>query len=352
MRRRLLVAGAFVVGLAPWWIQFLRMVRLVGFRSTAESAVGFPWLSGRFPGPLGVGTLANTFEYLVLLTYQFTPVGLTLGVLGVFELRRRSPVTARWLLVLFLLHAGFSANYDVPDRFTFHITSYVIFSVFVAAGVARALEFCDRSLLVPSRLRRTATPLLLIGLVATPVAMYAVTPRALTAVGLGDTFAIPDIGRGARDGLRYFLDPDKRGDTSATAFGRGALGQVERDAIVIAAWPGDQETYVVLRHFQLVEDLRPDVHLDLALFSNGSTVADRVTAIVAAQGPCRPIYLASLDPDLYPLEWIDARYDVEPDGMLYRLTPRPASHRIEPSCPPWPGPPLRPAELVERATHA
>lgn len=350
VRFALIVLSAFLVGLAPWWMQFARMARMVGVGTTMQTALGFPWLSGRFPGPLGLATLANALEYLLLLTYQFTPIGLALGLVGVLELRRRAPGPARWLVVLFVLHSVFSANYDVPDRFTFHITSYAVFSVFVAAGVARVIEVGRRTDRVGPRWRSTVVPATMIGLVVVPVALYEVTPPVLAATDLDDALAIPEVGRGARDGVRYFLDPDKRGDTSATAFGRNALESLAPHAVVIAPWPGDQETYVVLRHFQLVDGLRPDVHLDLALFATGSTVTDRVIAIVDEQGPCRPVYVASRDVETYPWEWIDARYQVVAEGMLYRLRarrdPDPGA-----TCPPIPGPPLGPAELVERATH-
>jgi hypothetical protein len=347
-----LVVAAFFVGVSPWLIQFARMSRLVGFSTTMQIAVGYPWLAGRFPGPVGVSTLANLVEYLLLLTYQFTPIGLALGVIGIFELRRRAPVVARWLIVLFVVHSGFSANYDVPDRFTFHITSYVVFSVFVGAGVARLIDRVRVSDRIDARRWRSALAAsTALALVVAPITLYEVTPTALAAAGLDDELAIPDIGRGARDPLRYFFDPDKRGDDAPTEFGRSALESLPPGAVVLAPWPGDQETYIVLRHFQLVAGLRPDVHLDLALFATGSTVHDRVMMIIDEQAPCRPIFVASRDPAGYPWARIETRFDVVADGMLYRLRPR-RDPLPGAACPPIPGPPLEPAELVERATHA
>ena len=93
-------------------------------------------------------------------------------------------------------------------------------------------------------------------------------PTSFVAPGVTDAdLGIPTIGVGRRDGIAYFLDPNKHGDDSAERFGRGALAGLAPGASVLVAWPRDLETYVVLRHFQLIEGQRLDVTLDLMLFT-------------------------------------------------------------------------------------
>ena len=145
-----------------------------------------------------------------------------------------------------------------------------------------------------------------------------------TVPGVTDAdLGIPTIGVGGRDGIAYFLDPDKHGDDSAERFGRGALTGLAPGATVLVAWPRDLETYVALRHFQLTEGQRLDVTLDLMLFT-GLPVRDSVLAIAQAQARCRPVYLASDDATTYPVQELRRQFVLTPESLLFRVRPREA----------------------------
>jgi hypothetical protein len=133
---------------------------------------------------------------------------------------------------------------------------------------------------------------------------------------------IQPIGTGARDTLTYFLDPNQRGNDSAARFGRSTFAQLAPNALVFTPRPGDLEAYVVLRYFQLVEGLRPDVRLELMLFNPVDEVSDAVAAQAHSQMWCRPLYLASLNPDTYPLATLRTKFEIVPEANLYRLLPR------------------------------
>jgi hypothetical protein len=323
--RCLALVGMFVLGFAPWWLQFLRMARIVGVPLTLELATGYPWLPQSLFGQPSVDVVYSLGAYLGLLLYQFTPFGVALGVYGcrLFWCERNRAV---WLLsALFLAHALFSANYHVPDRFAFHMPSYIVFALFIANGIAGALRRLDAAVRPGGRLALAGRGLALL-IMLLPVVIYAQAPSIVRALGYNAAdMGIPTIGTGARDGLAYYLDPNQRGDDSAARFGRLALAQVLPHGLVFTGWPSDQEAYVVLRYVQVVEKLRPDVQLDLLLFASSKPFSQRVLEQAHAQQSCRPLYLASLNPELYPLKQLQVDFAIVPEGYLYRLVPRRAS---------------------------
>jgi len=312
-----LMAGvAFVLGATLWLVQFARMTHVAGFRATAGIATGFPWLGERWPGPGGWTLLVNAGQYLAVATYQFMPLGLAVGVYGAARLCRQRLAEGALLVSLFGLHAAFSANYTVADRFAFHLPSFLVFAVFIGYGVSGAVLRLRSATWMRTRVAGVA----ILGLMAAPIGVYHVVPGVLHRAGVTDA----DLGVtriGSRDGIAYFLDPNKHGDDSAERFGRGALTGLAPGATVLVAWPRDLETYVVLRYFQLAEGQRLDVTLDLMLFT-GFPVRDSVLAIAQTQAQCRPVYLASDDATTYPVRELQDQFVLTSESLLFRLRPR------------------------------
>lgn len=359
-RRLAMVAALFVLGFAPWWIQLVRLVRNIGAPLFGELIGVFV---ETFAGQIGGGASgnsplhalpANGTRYLAWLLYQFPAGGWLLGLFGMFALsraefrdrasvpaaapdagrmpaaprvRRRSDRGTAWLLlVLFVVHAGFSMNFGVADRFTFHLPSYVIFALFVTYGAAAA----KRRLGVGGSGTRWAvfgfrlTSLFV--LVLAPAGLYRTTPRFLSSMEVtGPDLGFPPVGNERMDRLSYFLDPNKRGDDSAARLATSTLRRLAPDAIVFTPRTSDQETYIVLRYYQLAEGRRPDVHLELFfLVTADDEVPGALLEMARAQKDCRPLYLASLDPDAYPLAALEREFKIVPEANLYRLRPREA----------------------------
>lgn len=353
-RRLVLVAVLFMLGLAPWWIQLVRLVHNIGAPLFGEVIGVFV---GTFAGQIGGGApgngpvhalLANGARYLAWLLYQFPAGGWLLGLFGMFALSRaefreqaslpaaapdagkmptlhrvrgRSQRGTAWLLlILFVVHAGFSMNFGVADRFTFHLPSYVIFALFVAYGAAEAgrrWPFSAQGFRI----------VVLVCLVLAPVALYQVTPRLLSSMGItGRDLGFPPVSNQRMDRLSYFLNPNKQGDDSAARFALSTLRQLAPEAIVFTPRTSDQETYIVLRYYQLAEGRRPDVHLELFfLVTEDEQVPSSLLEMARAQKDCRPLYLASLDPEAYPLAELERAFEIVPEANLYRLRPRQAS---------------------------
>jgi len=320
--RSLALVGLFLAGFAPWWIQFVRMARIIGLPLALEIAVGFPWLGHRMAVQSGGAILINLGGYLGWLLYQFTPIGVTFGIYGYFQLRREQPHTARLLLAIFISHILFSANYTLGDQFNFHLPSYVVFSLAIIWGVARLSGNLGSCLPVDNP--RLMRGLLLVLLTVTPISLYALTPLALSRLGVTEArLGIQPIGVGVRDTLTYFLNPNKRGDDSAARFGRSTMAGLAPNALVLAPKTTDQEAFAVLRYFQAVEGLRPDARLEMLIFEPGNQDMPRtVLAKVQAERGCRPLYLASLHPKSYPLTALAAEFEIVPEANLFRLWPR------------------------------
>lgn len=311
----------FGLGSAPWWTQFLRMWRAIGLPAVLYLSTGMPALAERLAPDSASALAASLSGYAGWLLYQFTPVGVVVGVAGARSLRRRQPEAFALLLTLFVVHVAFSAGYQVPDRFAFHLPSYVVFSLAMVAGFEGVLARLPDATASPWP--RRAAMVLAGAAVLAPIGVYSLAPRALAAAGLDDAaLRIPPVG--GRNGAAYFLDPNHRGEASAARFGRGSLDALAPSALVLAPKERDQETYLVLRYFQLVERRRPDVELDLLLAEPTSSVAEAMARRTRLEAPCRPVYWASLDPRWYPVDELRDGFDVVPEARLYRV--RPAGH--------------------------
>jgi hypothetical protein len=314
-------AGAFLLGFSPWWIQFFRMSHAVGFLPTLQAATGLPVLGERVWASSSAAALGNIASYAAWLMYQFTPFGVAVGIVGFARLRKDNQRAFEVLLSLFAVHALFSANYQVPDRFAFHLFSYVVFAIVMSAGFNELMRFLDR-LYHNRHARLMGATCAVVGATLLPVAMYAAIPPTFHAAGITDAaIGIPPIGAGARDGINYFLNPNRRGDDSATRFGRETLKAVAPGALVIAPKESDQEAYLVLRYFQLVEHRRRDVYLDLLLSEPTSQVPNVILARVRALAGCRPLYFASLNARFYPIAAVKESFAVTPEANLYRVRP-------------------------------
>jgi hypothetical protein len=326
------LVALFVVCFGPRWVQLARMARIVGL-DTALAAGSGAWLPRLVTPSSGELALTNVGAYVGLLLYQFLPTGAALGAYGFFRAWHEDRRIGAFLVGLFVLNAGFSANYPVPDRFKFHLPSYVVFVLAMMYGVDGLLRR-----LAPTRGYRSfwlsaVSRGILLALTLAPLGVYAAMPSAIRSLGGSErTFGIPSTGGAFRDGLNYFFNPNKRGDVSAESFGRTTLAALRPRSLVFAAKPNDVEAYLVLRYFQLVEGRRGDVRVEAIEFVPSDEVPRAVLAEIRAQEGCRPLYLASLDPALYPLTDLQADFAIVPEANLYYLAPRrPAA--TPPACP-------------------
>jgi hypothetical protein len=115
-----------------------------------------------------------------------------------------------------------------------------------------------------------------------------------------------------RDNNTFFLNPNKRGEDGARRFGEEALRAAKPGAVIFA----DPTPYTVLRYFQVVEKLRPDV---LVL-----TTRQPVRVRWLYENGPRPTYVAALTPGYYDLSSLSGEYDLVRAGSIIEVRRRAA----------------------------
>jgi hypothetical protein len=294
-------------------LQFIRMSRNFPLNEIMGPVVGSTFLSQ-------LGTLSpillgeSLLSFLFFLTVQFGPVGLILGVLGIRKVFDSKELPLRKIVSLFIVFALFGIFYRVTDQFTFFITSYVFWAMLMGIGSDSALR------LIPGK-RRLLLPIILgLLLLATPF-FYTALPNLAARYGLNDdSIGIPEIGIGVRDGLAYYMNPNKRGDTNAYDFGSQTLAHLEPNSVVIAEWYTDTDEYFILRYFTRVYGFRSDVTV-LGWPTEDPFSFDSQLALnmIEDSFPERPIYLASLSDKFYASSNLIENYCIVPENNLYRL---------------------------------
>ena len=318
-RRLLLYAVAFLLGFSPYLVQFLRLLRTFPLGELLGPAAGATFVEGSLA--LTPAALAASFvSYLTFLFYQFTPVGVLLGLYGFWRGRRVDAGLWRKTVALYLVYFLFGLVYRVTDQFAFFLGAHVIWALAMGLGVTLLQR-------LSAPVRRWLAAILGAILLLTPL-LYQVAPGLLRAVGIDDrAFGVPQIGTGVRDGLAYYLTPNKRGDTTAYRFGHDTLAALPPHALILAHMYSDTDEYFVFRYLTEVEKMRPDVELvgwpTEDPFDFDPTLA---TELIAARLPAQPIYLASLSDDYYAAGTLVRDYCVVLESNLYRLYPRDGAH--------------------------
>lgn len=315
-RQFLWLAIAFILGALPYWLQFLRLLRTFTLSEIMATALGSTFLQGSTV--LTPDLLAQSAaSYLMFLVYQFLLTGLVLGLYGWWSGRQPYPGLWNKAAALFLVYLVFGLLYRVSDQFAFFLAAHAFWAVAIAMGVAQ-LEmklWPDRRWIVSAVL---ALPLLVMPL------FYDAAPDLLRTFGVTEeTFGVPQIGTGVRDGLAYYLNPNKQGDVDAYIFGFKTLVTLPPESLVLAEWYTDTDEYFVLRYFSVVEGKRPDITLVGWPTVDPFTFDPQLAQEEIAQAlPHRPVFLASLSEEFYGASRLIEDYCLLPEHDLYRIYPR------------------------------
>jgi hypothetical protein len=256
-------------------------------------------------------------SYLIFLFYNFLIVGVLLGIYGWWRGRRSYPDLWAKAIAFYAVYLAFGLVYRVSDQFAFFLGAHLFWAMAIAMGIT---HLAGQAWLASRR--RLLFAALALPILLTPL-FYSAAPDLLRAVGISEKeFGVPQIGTGVRDGLAYYVDPNKRGNVDALVFGYETLANLPPDAVVIAEWYTDTDEYFVLRHFAVVEQMRPDVTL-LGWPTEDPFTFDPalVTSTVAAELPDRPVYLASLSGRFYAADSLLEATCIVPEHNLYRVYP-------------------------------
>jgi len=311
---------AFLVGFFPYILQFIRMSANFPLAEIMGPVVGSTFLSQ-------LGTLSpillgqSLLTYLFFLTVQFGPVGLVLGGFGVRTIWVNRDSHSRKIIFSFIVFALFGILYRVTDQFTFFITSYIFWAMLLGFGSSYVLNLLRR------KRRFLFSGILGLLLVATPF-FYMALPHFAERNGINDDLiGIPKIGTGIRDGLAYYMNPYKRGDTSAYDFGKETISNLPPNSVVLAEWYTDTDEFFIFRYFIKIERLRSDVTVvgwaNQDPFDFDSQLA---LDMIEDSFPEHTVYLASLSDKFYAASKLVEMVCIVPENYLYRLYPREDNH--------------------------
>jgi hypothetical protein len=295
--RCLLLAISFVAGTSLWLGLAVQSV-LSGGESLLDLFQGGAFRRYyRHP----VKIVQELSRYPAYLFYQFPFVGFAMGCVGTWFQWKDERRRFTFLLLLFICDLIFASGYMRQKQFFLLLASFLVFSLWIGTGFsawqARVGTRWDRW-----KLARALGAFLVI--LAPPVFYHS-------APALVEHFRLDPVGARHlphRDAIRFFLVPDKRHEYGAERFGRDVFKLVESGSIVVA----DFTPIAVLRYFQRVRGVRPDVRLTLVDFDPLDI------AFVDQHIDKKPIYLADLSPD-YNIAALKGKYGVIPVGPIYRV---------------------------------
>jgi len=242
--------------------------------------------------------LGNSVLYLLL---SFPTPLLALVPVGLLALRRLQPrPVAAAIGAALAIHLVWAVRYDVPDQYTFFIAAIVLLAITVGIGADRFL--------VAGRQRWQWW---LLGLALLPAAVYVPLPWIAERAGLslGVARDVP-----YRDRYTYFLWPWKTGYHGPERFAREVQQRLPPNAVLIA-----DGTTVPPIHY-LMETGRWYKAITVWPLLHGGdadywpTPADVADALAAGR-----VYVVSPQPGYCP-QWLLDGYEVEPVGVLYRVT--------------------------------
>lgn len=313
LKKLFMPALGFLAGFSLYILQFIRLSRNFPLDEIMGPVVGSTFLSqlGTF-SPILFGE--SLLTYIFFLIVQFGPVGIIFGALGIRKVSGDKDLSPRKIVAFFIAFAIFGIFYRVTDQFTFFITSYIFWAMLMGIGSDSALG------LIPQKTHFLLPGILALLLVATPF-FYNALPRLAEMNGLNDSIiGIPKIGVGVRDGLAYYINPNKRGDTNAYDFGSRTLAGLEPNSVVIAEWYTDTDEYFIFRYFTKIEKMRSDVTVVGWATQDPFYFDSRLAlGVIEDSFPERPVYLASLSDRFYASSKLIEMYCIIPENNLYRL---------------------------------
>jgi len=312
---RLPILG-FLAGFMIYVIQFTRLSRNIPINEIMGPVVGSTFLSQLWkltPALLGESLLT----YLLLLIVQFGPVGVILGVLGINQIFRSSDLYVRKLVAFLIVYTIFGIFYKVTDQFAFFMTSHVFWAMIMGIGAHHIFSRLS------GKMRLVVASILAIMILGTPF-FYGALPNLARQAGMSDaSMDIPQIGTGIRDGLSYYINPNKHGDFNAYNFGYQTIERLAPNSVVVAEWYTDTDEYFIFRYFTKVKGLRPDVTVfGWPTQDPFSFNPQLVLQVIDDAFSTHPIYLASLSDQFYASSKLIDLYCIVPENNLYRLYPK------------------------------
>ncbi len=260
-------------------------------------------------GVVSSGLFRDFLMYVAYLFYQFPLIGFFLGIVGIFALFRDKRKEAVFLLLLLGINMVFFLSFGPgakrTTKYTFYISDYALFAVFIGCGVSAFFRYLARKGISGIGVSGTIT-LLIVGC---PLLLYNLTPPVAKALRI-DLLHARSIAY--RDNDSFFLNPSKRGYYGAARYAEEVLKVASPNCIILA----DYTPYVVLRYYQRVIGMRNDI---LILRTGEQHLRNTPESVVREYYSKRDIYLADMEKSYYWIRPLVDKYDFVPVGILHKI---------------------------------
>jgi len=246
---------------------------------------------------------SDLFQWVAFLGIQFVGLSGLCGLVGILKSWRLfERPKAVYMALLYAGAFAFAFAYRVGDRYAFYLPSYLPFVVWIGAGWQWALGQGRREGRALGR-RPWVRGVLAVLVVLVPVTTYRLVPELVArGVTFRDARRVP--GPGAK---YYFFWPPKAGYFDARVYAEQALEAAPEQAVILA----EPVLSAPLRFLQVVEERRPDVTVRYCCWDIDEALAEAKE---------RPVALADVAEEVYPVERLRDAYDIRPVGPIYLLT--------------------------------
>jgi len=257
----LALAGAFMLV----WLTATDVIQGDQVTSIITNLIGIPIIES-----LNL-SIKRLLLFVGLLLYNFPLFGFLLGICGFFAAKQQPFSITLLFIFLFITFFLFPVCYNVRDNYQFAISAYLIFAIFIGFGFVFSLG-------ESSPLKKT---IYLVCLSTISLFFYYGTAAACNYFSIDVIKArmLP-----YRNNNFYFLYPPKNKDRSAERYGKEVLSRIEPYSFIV----GDYTPIMVIKYFQEIEGLRPDVETFIGL---PQKQIDEVKKILGK----RPVYIAAIE---------------------------------------------------------
>ncbi len=250
----------------------------------------------------------DIFMYFSYLFYQFPVIGFSLIFIGIYALFKKERIVTIFLLLLIGVNAFFFISFGPgatrTTKYTFYISDYAVFSVFISYGFFACLNFFKAKNYSHNRI----FTVFLASIILLPLLLYNIIPYASKSLGI-DLLHARTIQY--RDNESYFLNPNKRGYRGAVRYAQEALDTASLNSIIIA----DFTPYTVLIYFQRIRGVRNDI----SVINSGNKRENSTQKVISKYYGARDIYLAGVEGKYYRIGRLKDEYDFVPESVLYRV---------------------------------
>lgn len=247
------------------------------------------------------GYALELIKSVVLLTKNFTILGVILGIIGTLSMLRHKRNEGIALLLAFTSNILFFTGYAVADKDTMFLSAFGIWALLVGVGVYAVGSRIIKIEILQKRERWAAS--------------YVFSGALLVSYLIVGGANLQELDRSRNIG------PD--------LYARRVLSTLPKNAFVIGRW----SSAVILEYYQYVEGIRPDVYIfnrsryEVAMYydlwNQGTVHEDAMLQILAIEEGIinafaeeREVFDAEYNP------YLAQYYEYQPVGQVFRLIPR------------------------------